>query len=421
VEIFVGVGASRVRDLFDKAKKAAPCIVFIDELDAVGRQRGAGFGGGSDEREQTINQLLSEMDGFQGNTGVIVLSATNRPDVLDTALLRPGRFDRRITVDLPDVAGRLAILRIYAKNKPLAPDVDLARLASRTPGFSGADLQNLMNEAAILSARRGKPSITAAETADALDNISMGPEKANAPTTRAKKELVAIHEAGHAIVGALMPEYDRVEKVSIIPRTSSQGATVFTPSEERLTAGFYSRAYLLSRLSVALGGRAAEELIYGEHAVTTGAADDLRAVTQTARSMVEVAGLSRRFTHAALRTSDSGAPFLGRSVGAADTQIASATADEADAEVRAIVREAYARALRVLKDNIGALHRAADVLVARESMDGAELEQLLLEEGAQTVTDLRVADGDEGVSEPDAVPAGGDANADGNGIPVGRS
>jgi cell division protease FtsH len=384
--------------------------VFADELDAVGRQRGAGFGGGSDEREQTINQLLSEMDGFQGNTGVIVLSATNRPDVLDTALLRPGRFDRRITVDLPDVKGRLAILRIYAKNKPLEPDVDLAQLANSTPGFSGADLQNLMNEAAILSARRKKASISAAEVKDALDNISMGPEKANAPTTDAKKKLVAYHEAGHAIVGALMPDYDRIDKISIIPRTSSQGATVFTPSEERLTAGFYSRAYLLSRLSVALGGRAAEELIFGAEAVTTGAAGDLRAVTQTARSMVEVSGLSRRFTHAALRTAGGGAPFLGRSVGAADTEIASATADEADAEVRAVVREAYARALRVLKDNIGALHHVAGVLIERESMAGKELEELLRKEGAQMVTELRVAGDDESVSGPSA--------ANSNGAPV---
>ena len=389
VEIFVGVGASRVRDLFEKAKKAAPCIIFIDELDAVGRQRGIGIGGGSDEREQTINQLLNEMDGFDGNTGVIVLSATNRPDVLDTALLRPGRFDRRITVDLPDVHGRLAILRIHAANKPLSPDVDLSRLAARTPGFSGADLANLMNEAAIQAARRCDTHINAADCADALETIALGPQKGS-PMIAAKKALVAYHEAGHAIVGALMPDYDRIDKISIVPRTASAGVTVFTPSEERLTAGFYSRSFLLSRLSVALGGRAAEEIAFGREAVTTGAADDLRAVTQTARSMVEVAGLSRRFTHAALRSQGGAPAVLGRG-DATDNSIAMATADEADAEVRAIVDEAYRRALRVLADNAAALHRVAQQLIALESMDGSELEALLAEENAQVCRDLRIA------------------------------
>jgi cell division protease FtsH len=407
VEMFVGVGASRVRDLFAKAKKAAPCIVFIDELDAVGRQRGTSVGGGSDEREQTINQLLSEMDGFEGNTGVIVLSATNRPDVLDAALLRPGRFDRRITVDLPDLEGRVAILRIYAANKPIAPDVDLRRLARRTPGFSGADLQNLLNEAAITAARRGKAAITSDETADALDKIAMGPEKANALTTPAKKRLVAYHEAGHAVVGALLPDYDAVEKISIIPRAGGTGGvTAFVPDEERLSAGFYSRSYLLSQLSVALGGRAAEELVYGADKVTTGAASDLRAVTQTARMMVEQAGLSRRFTHAALRT-QAGPAFLGRDAGAA-SDISVATMDEAAAEARAIVEEAYRRALRLLTANADVLHKLAERLVERESVEGAELEAMLLAEGAEAWTDLRVAaEGEGGAAASVSVTAGG--------------
>ena len=377
VEMFVGVGASRVRDLFEKAKSKAPCIVFIDELDAVGRQRGQGFGGGSDEREQTINQLLSEMDGFQPNAGVIVLAATNRPDVLDKALTRPGRFDRRIMVELPDLPGRLAILRIHAKEKPLGADVDLARLARRTPGFSGADLANLLNEAAIMAARRMSARISAADVADAVEKIALGPEKSNALTTPEKKRLVAYHEAGHAIVAALMPEYDRVEKISIVPRGSTGGATMFTPDEERLSAGFYSRAFLLSQLSVALGGRAAEELAFGQEAVTTGAANDLQAVTKTARLMVEVAGLSRRFTHAALRGPDG--------------DVSVETADEAAREVAAVVREAYARALQLLNDNRRALERVAQRLIDREMMDGAELDELLAAEGARMCTTLRVA------------------------------
>ena len=398
VEMFVGVGASRVRDLFEKAKSKAPCIVFIDELDAVGRQRGVGFGGGSDEREQTINQLLNEMDGFQPNAGVIVLAATNREDVLDKALTRPGRFDRRITVDLPDLAGRLAILRIYAKTKPMAADVDLARLARRTPGFSGADLANLLNEAAIMAARHTSAQITAAEVADALEKIAMGPEKAHALTTPEKKKLVAYHEAGHAIVGALMPDYDRVEKISIVPRTASAGATLFVPNEERLAAGFYSRSFLLSQLSVALGGRAAEELAFGAESVTTGAADDLRAVTKTARLMVEVAGLSRRFTHAAMRGPDG--------------DVSVQTADEAAREVAAVVQEAYARALALLRDNRGALERVAQRLIDREMMDGAELDELLAAEGARMCTTLRVA---ADAPAADAAPSAAGSAAGGDG------
>ena len=331
------------------------------------------------------------MDGFQPNAGVIVLAATNREDVLDKALTRPGRFDRRITVDLPDLAGRLAILRIYAKSKPMAADVDLARLARRTPGFSGADLANLLNEAAIMAARHTSAQITADEVSDALEKIAMGPEKAHALTTPEKKKLVAYHEAGHAIVGALMPEYDRVEKISIVPRSASAGATLFVPNEERLAAGFYSRSFLLSQLSVALGGRAAEELAFGAESVTTGAADDLRAVTKTARLMVEVAGLSRRFTHAAMRSPDG--------------DVSIETADEAAREVAAVVQEAYARALALLRDNRGALERVAQRLIQRESMDGAELDEVLAAEGARMCTTLRVA-----ADAPAPSTAGGDGS-----------
>nr|XP_029149541.1 ATP-dependent zinc metalloprotease FTSH, chloroplastic-like isoform X2 [Arachis hypogaea] len=254
VELFVGVGASRVRDLFEKAKSKAPCIVFIDEIDAVGRQRGAGLGGGNDEREQTINQLLTEMDGFSGNSGVIVLAATNRPDVLDSALLRPGRFDRQVTVDRPDVAGRVKILQVHSRGKALAKDVDFEKIARRTPGFTGADLQNLMNEAAILAARRDLKEISKDEISDALERIIAGPEKKNAVVSDEKKKLVAYHEAGHALVGALMPEYDPVAKISIIPRGQAGGLTFFAPSEERLESGLYSRSYLENQMAVALGG-----------------------------------------------------------------------------------------------------------------------------------------------------------------------
>ncbi|CAN1322822.1 ATP-dependent zinc metalloprotease FTSH 1, chloroplastic [Linum perenne] len=296
VELFVGVGASRVRDLFEKAKSKAPCIVFIDEIDAVGRQRGAGLGGGNDEREQTINQLLTEMDGFSGNSGVIVLAATNRPDVLDSALLRPGRFDRQVTVDRPDVSGRVKILQVsvHSRGKALAKDVDFEKIARRTPGFTGADLQNLMNEAAILAARRDLKEISKDEISDALERIIAGPEKKNAVVSEEKKKLVAYHEAGHALVGALMPEYDPVAKISIIPRGQAGGLTFFAPSEERLESGLYSRSYLENQMAVALGGRVAEEVIFGQENVTTGASNDFMQVSRVARQMVERFGFSKK-------------------------------------------------------------------------------------------------------------------------------
>lgn len=258
VEMFVGVGASRVRDLFEQAKSNAPCIVFIDEIDAVGRQRGAGLGGGNDEREQTLNQLLTEMDGFEGNTGIIIIAATNRPDVLDAALLRPGRFDRQVVVDRPDYAGRLEILNVHSRGKTFAKDVDLDRIARRTPGFTGADLSNLLNEAAILAARRNFTEISMDEVNDAIDRVLAGPEKKDRVMNERRKELVAYHEAGHALVGALMPDYDPVQKISIIPRGRAGGLTWFTPSEDRMESGLYSRAYLQNQMAVALGGRIAE-------------------------------------------------------------------------------------------------------------------------------------------------------------------
>lgn len=283
VEMFVGVGASRVRDLFEQAKANAPCIVFIDEIDAVGRQRGAGLGGGNDEREQTLNQLLTEMDGFEGNTGIIIIAATNRPDVLDSALMRPGRFDRQVVVDRPDYAGRQEILNVHARGKTLAKDVDLNKIARRTPGFTGADLANLLNEAAILAARRSLTEISMDEVNDAIDRVMAGPEKKNRVMSEKRKELVAYHEAGHALVGALMPDYDPVQKISIIPRGRAGGLTWFTPSEDRMESGLYSRSYLQNQMAVALGGRLAEEIIYGEEEVTTGASNDLQQVTRVAR------------------------------------------------------------------------------------------------------------------------------------------
>jgi cell division protease FtsH len=318
VEMFVGVGASRVRDLFEKAKAKAPCIIFIDEIDAVGRQRGTGMGGGNDEREQTINQLLTELDGFEGNTGVIVLAATNRPDVLDKALLRPGRFDRQVTVDRPDLAGRVRILKVHSKGKVLAGDVDLEKVARRTPGMTGADLQNLMNEAAIFAARRNLKEVSKEEIADALERIVAGVEKKGAVMSEKKRKLVAYHEAGHAIVGALLPDYDPVTKISIVPRGAAGGLTFFAPSEDRLESGLYSRSYLENQMAVALGGRIAEELIFGADNVTTGASNDFMQVTRTAKSMVTQVGFSEKLGQVAYG-GGGGRPSWGRRWGSPRT------------------------------------------------------------------------------------------------------
>ncbi len=375
VEMFVGVGASRVRDLFEQAKSNAPCIVFIDEIDAVGRQRGAGLGGGNDEREQTLNQLLTEMDGFEGNTGIIIIAATNRPDVLDAALLRPGRFDRQVVVDRPDYAGRLEILNVHARGKTLSKDVDLEKIARRTPGFTGADLSNLLNEAAILAARRNLTEISMDEVNDAIDRVLAGPEKKDRVMSEKRKELVAYHEAGHALVGALMPDYDPVQKISIIPRGRAGGLTWFTPSEDRMDSGLYSRSYLQNQMAVALGGRIAEEIIFGEEEVTTGASNDLQQVARVARQMVTRFGMSDRLGPVALGRQQ-GNMFLGRDI-AAERDFSEETAAAIDDEVRNLVEQAYRRAKAVLTGNRHVLDRLAAMLIEKETVDADELQELL--------------------------------------------
>jgi cell division protease FtsH len=375
VEMFVGVGASRVRDLFEQAKTNAPCIVFIDEIDAVGRQRGAGLGGGNDEREQTLNQLLTEMDGFEGNTGIIIIAATNRPDVLDAALLRPGRFDRQVVVDRPDYAGRLEILNVHSRGKTFSKDVDLEKIARRTPGFTGADLSNLLNEAAILAARRNLTEIAMDEVNDAIDRVLAGPEKKDRVMSEKRKTLVAYHEAGHALVGALMPDYDPVQKISIIPRGRAGGLTWFTPSEDRLESGLYSRSYLQNQMAVALGGRLAEEIVFGDEEVTTGASNDLQQVARVARQMVTRFGMSDKLGPVALGRQQ-GNPFLGRDI-ASERDFSEKTAASIDSEVRVLVDQAYARCKTVLLENRHILDKLADMLVDKETVDSDELQNLL--------------------------------------------
>lgn len=383
VEMFVGVGASRVRDLFEQAKSNAPCIVFIDEIDAVGRQRGAGLGGGNDEREQTLNQLLTEMDGFEGNTGIIIIAATNRPDVLDAALLRPGRFDRQVVVDRPDYAGRLEILNVHARGKTLSKDVDLEKIARRTPGFTGADLSNLLNEAAILAARRNLTEISMDEVNDAIDRVLAGPEKKDRVMSEKRKTLVAYHEAGHALIGALMPDYDPVQKISIIPRGRAGGLTWFTPSEDRMDSGLYSRSYLQNQMAVALGGRIAEEIVFGEEEVTTGASNDLQQVARVARQMITRFGMSDRLGPVALGRQQ-GNMFLGRDI-AAERDFSEETAAAIDDEVRNLVEQAYRRAKAVLVNNRPVLDNLAQMLIEKETVDAEELQELL------ATSDVKVA------------------------------
>jgi len=361
VEMFVGVGASRVRDLFAQAKKNAPCIIFIDEIDAVGRSRGGGQGGGNDEREQTLNQILTEMDGFEGNPGIIVIAATNRADVLDAALLRPGRFDRRILVENPDFAGRVAILGVHSRGKPLEDDVDLETIARRTPGFSGASLANLMNEAAIFAARKSLTKIGNTQISDALDRVTLGPEKKNAESSLQKRELVAYHEAGHAIVGALIPDYDQVAKITITPRGGAGGLTFFAPNEDRTDSGLYSRQYLESMMAVALGGRIAEEIIFGEDEITTGASNDLERVSSTAKRMVTEFGMSERI----------GQVSLGNS------QISSETKAMIDGEVTRLVQGSYTRAKKLLLENRESLDKLATLLCEQETVTAEEFAQIL--------------------------------------------
>ena len=372
VEMFVGVGASRVRDLFKKAKENAPCIIFIDEIDAVGRQRGAGIGGGNDEREQTLNQLLTEMDGFEGNTGIIIIAATNRPDVLDSALLRPGRFDRQVTVDAPDIKGRLDVLKVHSRNKKLATTVSLDTIARRTPGFTGADLANLLNEAAILTARRRKDAITMLEIDDAIDRVIAGMEGTPLVDSKSKR-LIAYHEIGHAIIGTIVKDHDPVQKVTLVPRGQARGLTWFTPSDEQ---SLISRAQILARITGALGGRAAEEVIFGDAEVTTGAGNDLQQVSGMARQMVTRFGMS---TLGPLSLeSQSGEVFLGR-----DWMMKSEYSEEIaariDAQVRSIVEHCYDNARRIIRENRAVIDRLVDLLVERETIDGEEFRRIVSE------------------------------------------
>merc|ERR1719319_1212434 len=386
VEMFVGVGASRVRDIFSQAKKNAPCIIFIDEIDAVGRQRGAGFAGGNDEREQTINQILVEMDGFDGNPGIITIAATNRVDVLDNALLRPGRFDRKITVDLPDFKGRARILGVHARGKPLEPDVDLEAIARRTPGFSGAQLENLMNEAAISSARGDKATVGWEEIDGAVDRIMVGLEKKGGTSTlRAKQnELVAYHEAGHAVVGALIPDYDQVQKISIIPRSNGAGGlTFFAPTDSRLESGMYSKQYLESQLAVAMGGRIAEEIIFGEDNVTTGASNDFQQVASIAKRMVKQWGMSAKVGRLALEEPQSGGPFMGRSMGQRQTQWGSRIMGNVDQEVERLVNNSYLTAKKLITDNRPLLDHLAKTLVEQEVVSAEEYQMMLVQFNAK--------------------------------------
>ncbi|MFM6483369.1 MAG: ATP-dependent zinc metalloprotease FtsH [Dolichospermum sp.] len=364
VEMFVGVGASRVRDLFKKAKDNAPCIIFIDEIDAVGRQRGAGIGGGNDEREQTLNQLLTEMDGFEGNTGIIIIAATNRPDVLDSALLRPGRFDRQIIVDVPDLKGREEILTVHAQNKKIDPSVSLEAIARRTPGFTGADLANLLNEAAILTARRRKEAVTDLEVDNAIDRVVAGMEGTALVDSKSKR-LIAYHEVGHALVGTLVKDHDPVQKVTLIPRGQALGLTWFTPNEEQ---GLISRSQILARIAATLGGRAAEEIVFGQAEVTTGAGNDLQQVTNMARQMVTKFGMSD-LGPVSLENQNNNEVFLGRDW-MNKSEYSEEIAAKIDATVREIVSKCYIQAKEIIQENRLILERVVDLLIEQETIDG---------------------------------------------------
>lgn len=370
VEMFVGVGASRVRDLFKKAKENSPCIVFIDEIDAVGRQRGTGIGGGNDEREQTLNQLLTEMDGFEGNTGIIIIAATNRVDVLDAALLRPGRFDRQVTVDVPDVKGRLEILNVHARNKKLSDEISLEVIARRTPGFSGADLANLLNESAILTARRRKNAITVSEVDASIDRVIAGMEGTALVDSKTKR-LIAYHEVGHAIVGTLVQEHDPVQKVTLIPRGQAKGLTWFTPSEDQ---SLISRSQILARIMGALGGRAAEEVVFGYPEVTTGAGNDLQQVTSMARQMVTRFGMSN-IGPLALE-SQGGDPFLGRTMGNS-SEYSENIASRIDMQVRSIIQHCHDETVQIIKDNRVVIDKLVDILIEKETIDGKEFSDIV--------------------------------------------
>jgi len=372
VEMFVGVGASRVRDLFKKAKENAPCLVFIDEIDAVGRQRGVGYGGGNDEREQTLNQLLTEMDGFEGNSGIIVIAATNRPDVLDVALLRPGRFDRQVMVDYPDLQGRQKILAIHSQNKKLHKEVDLGVIARRTPGFTGADLANVMNEAAIFAARRRQENITMAEVNDAIDRVVAGMEGTPLVDSKSKR-LIAYHEIGHALVGTCCPGHDPLEKVTLVPRGQARGLTWFTPDEEQ---SLMTRTQIIARIAGLLGGRVAEEVIFGPDEVTTGASSDIEKITYLARQMVTQLGMSTLGLVALENGSESN--FVGGDWGKR-SEYSEEIGARIDQEIRWIVEASHRQATQILEDNRALLDHLVDVLIEQETIEGEQFRQLVAE------------------------------------------
>ncbi|MCB1668847.1 MAG: ATP-dependent zinc metalloprotease FtsH [Pseudomonadales bacterium] len=405
VEMFVGVGASRVRDMFEQAKKQAPCIIFIDEIDAVGRHRGGGYGGGHDEREQTLNQLLVEMDGFEGNEGVIVIAATNRPDVLDKALLRPGRFDRQVFVGLPDIRGREQILKVHVRKVPLDDKIDLGILARGTPGFSGADLANLVNEAALFAARANRRIVTMEEFEKARDKIMMGAERRSMVMSQEEKANTAYHEAGHAIIGRLMPEHDPVHKVTIIPRGRALGVTQFLPEEDKYSI---SKRQLEGQLCSLFGGRIAEELIHGPDGVTTGASNDIERATQMARNMVAKWGLTDKMGPVLYGEEESQMPGAGNSLYSEDTS------REIDQEVRRILDECYNRAKKILEDNLDILHAMKDALMEYETIDSEQVDDLMARRPVRPPHDWH--DGDVGSSSGGASgkASGGDA-----GEPVG--
>ncbi|APH06707.1 ATP-dependent zinc metalloprotease FtsH [Bacillus weihaiensis] len=374
VEMFVGVGASRVRDLFENAKKNAPCIIFIDEIDAVGRQRGAGLGGGHDEREQTLNQLLVEMDGFGANEGIIIIAATNRPDILDPALLRPGRFDRQITVDRPDVTGREAVLKVHARNKPLDESVDLKAIAARTPGFSGADLENLLNEAALVAARQDKKKIDNSDLDEATDRVIAGPAKKSRVISKKERNIVAYHEAGHTIIGTVLDEADMVHKVTIVPRGQAGGYAVMLPKEDRY---FMTKPELLDKITGLLGGRVAEEIVFGE--VSTGAHNDFQRATGIARKMVTEYGMSEKLGPLQFGQAQGGQVFLGRDIHN-EQNYSDAIAHEIDMEIQRFIKESYERARQILTENREKLELVAQTLLDVETLDAAQIKSLV-EEG----------------------------------------
>ncbi|MBU2917311.1 MAG: cell division protease FtsH [Psychrosphaera sp.] len=372
VEMFVGVGASRVRDMFEQAKKAAPCIIFIDEIDAVGRQRGAGLGGGHDEREQTLNQMLVEMDGFEGNEGIIVIAATNRPDVLDPALLRPGRFDRQVTVGLPDVRGREQIIKVHMRKVPVSDDVEPSYIARGTPGFSGADLANLVNEAALFAARGNKRLVDMQDFEKAKDKIMMGAERKSMVMGESEREMTAYHEAGHAIVGRMVPDHDPVYKVSIIPRGRALGVTMYLPEKDRFS---HSKQFLESQISSLYGGRIAEELIYGADKVSTGASNDIERATDIARKMVTQWGLSEKMGPM-LYAEEEGEVFLGRT-SSKSLHMSDETAKAIDGEIKVFINRNYERAEKILKDNMDILHTMKDALMKYETIDAKQIDDLM--------------------------------------------